>query len=187
MLVNTQFVRLGMIIVGALVSFGSIAHAQGLDGLLPGFGEIACYGRSYDPAHLSRHPDQLVTSMVVSLQHWREPMGDGSKGFQATVGVTVRGQSKRHVTSTLCRRYPGSQILKCTLECDMGVFDLVASSRQGSLTLELSRIVFDEACDGEGYNTFELSAGRDDRTFRLDPADTTSCRDLENQFERSAR
>lgn len=180
------FLKSATTVLGMVACASSSAVAQVLDRLLPRLDESACYGRSYDKAHLSRHPDQLVTSMILSLREWRGDIGQSYEGYQATVGVAIRGQSKRHVTSSLCQRAIGSDILKCSIECDGGLFNLVSSSRRGSITLELDRLSFDVSCDGE-FETLTLSAGIDDKSFRLDPVEPSNCRELELQFERVGR
>ncbi|MEM7399242.1 MAG: hypothetical protein AAF354_09890 [Pseudomonadota bacterium] len=140
-----------------------------------------CYAREYSASHLAQHPDQTVTSMALGLRAQK----DDPKLFDGAIAVTVRGSDRRRLTVGICEP-TGRNSFDCGIECDGGSFQLRPSSRKGSMRLILQRIYFDGGCgfDAGAGNGYELTAGKDDKLFRLDPSANARCKALFEEIDR---
>jgi hypothetical protein len=127
---------------------------------------LGCFTRSYDRAHLAKHPDQLVTA--VKLHIHRPPPGNGSK-YWFLAQFKLRGKDETLRTSGICNEKASG--LHCFVECDGGGVDVVPRARDAMMYLDRIRVA---ACDGEEAGE-ELSGGKDDRVFRLDRVDDATC------------
>jgi len=134
-----------------LIATAALALAATAAGARAGADE--CYARTYDQAHLARHPDQLVTS--VSLRFRRSP-------HWFMVRFTLRGRDKPVESAGVCR---GGH---CYVECEGGGLDYERTA--SGLVMRLDRIRVAE-CGKEltdDGTSPEVSGGIDDRVFRLD-------------------
>ena len=122
--------------------------------------------RSYDRAHLARHPDQLITA--VKLRIHRPPPGNTSK-YWFLAQFSLRGRDEALLTSGICNEKASG--LHCFVECDGGGVDIVPRARGVMMYLDRIRVA---ACDAEEAGE-ELTGGKDDRVFRLDRVDDAAC------------
>jgi hypothetical protein len=94
---------------------------------------IGCYGRVYDSAYTSKHPDQLVTAARLSIK--KAPRSsDWSWNF--SLDVTVRGKDLHTNGGCDSTREPGS--LRCYVKPDQqpgGGGRLIMSPRPGQIML----------------------------------------------------
>jgi hypothetical protein len=131
---------------------------------------LGCFTRTYDRAHLARHPEQVVTA--VKLRIYRPPPGNSSK-YWFLAQFRLRGKDETLRTSGICNEKASG--LDCFVECDGGGVDVVPRAHDAMMYLDRIRV---GAC-GEDYVTGEggqeLTGGKDDRAFRLDRVGEAAC------------
>jgi hypothetical protein len=130
---------------------------------------LGCFTRSYDRAHLARHPDQLVTA--VKLRVYRPPPGITSK-YWFLAQFRLRGGDETLRTSGICNETATG--LHCFVECDGGGVDIVPRARDAMMHLDRVNVA---TCGQEYVNADGqvLTGGKDDREFRLDRVDDAPC------------
>lgn len=186
------------ILIGAAalaVLAAGAAHAQGKSSPLPShlpLGTEACFGRSYDAAHLAKHPQQRVTSFHLFRDFTPDPSKetpqstpeqlrseDGEGGIHVTAFVRFRDRPGLYFNGLQCSRSDGT--VHCGIECDGGGFRLRGSGP--SLLLDNQGFVVVGGCgaseDEQEQRDF-VSPGADDKVFRLDPRPLAECRALED-------
>jgi hypothetical protein len=120
-----------------------------------------CFTRTYDRAHLAKHPDQLVTSMRLHI------VSDGSFALR----VTKRGDDAVLEADGTCVAK-----LKGVL-CSAGVAGSVrvsSSGRDRAVLLYLD----DQIQMTAGHESGWLDRGKDDFVFRLDRAAERACKGM---------
>lgn len=81
---------------------------------------IDCYERSYDAAHMKRHPRQQVRWLqIVQYQY-------ADEGISAEIRARFRGDRKRYADSGMCEKLSNG-IWRCGVDCDGGRFTLDTS------------------------------------------------------------
>ena len=175
-----------------LVAGGVAGHAETPSSPLPDHlpvGVEACFGRTYDAAHLRTHPRQQVTSFHIlrdfspdqnseeELQS-REDMvkNDGSDGnIPLTAYLRLRDRKGVYSNYFGCRRSESGGVL-CGIDCDGGTFQMRPSG--GSLLIENQGFVVVGGCgasDEEQAEPVFVKPGADDKTFRLDKQPVEQC------------
>lgn len=127
----------------------------------------SCYSRVYTLEHLSRHPDQLVTSMALELGHLQS-----DKPWWGML-VTLRGQAGEYYTAGLCDRGPN---LSCGVECGGGRIGVKVLSSSAYVYLEPplgSGSLSLSACEAqEGVPDLRSGKGRQNLLARTSAART---------------
>jgi hypothetical protein len=145
----------------------------------PENGARACFTRTYDPAHLERHPDQTVTEMRFRLAYYMHEPDEyypkGQRNYYFGLTARLRGRPAVPVTAIgECRPTEDGKAIWCGVECDGG--GVLVSRRDGGKVLvdleATGRIRMTEGCDEE-ENAIDLEPGKDDKTFLL--AQTAEC------------
>jgi hypothetical protein len=186
-------------VIGAAALFllagAAAVHAQGKSSPLPShlpLGTEACFGRTYDAAHLASHPKQRVTSFHLFRDFTPDPSKetpqstpeqlrseDGEGGIHVTAFVRFRDKPGLFWNGLECQRSGGA--VHCGIECDGGGFRLRGSDT--SLLLENEGFVVVGGCgaseDERDLSDF-VSPGADDKVFRLDAKPVAECRALED-------
>ena len=140
---------------------------------------LGCFARTYDRAHLARHPDQLITA--VKLRIYKPPENEAQYWFGAQ--FKVRGRSKPLNTGGAC--YDVNELdergftsgVYCFVECDGGGVNVVPHA--GGAMMYLKRIRVAECGQDVIDGGDELTEGKDDRVFRLDRANAAACKGME--------
>ena len=128
-------------------------------------GDIACFSRSYTADHLSKHPDQLVTSMSIRFKRTDETYSTWS------MNVTMRGRTDVLFTGGACDSGTGS----CSVDCDGG--SIVVEENARSLLVSLvSGLRLTSDCGEEEETGVTLKSGLDDKIFRLNSVPVDQCR-----------
>ena len=145
--------------------------------LPPVSGRSVCFARRYDARHLAAHPAQTVSGMVLRIRYHRhEPeqaFPQGQRNYYFTLALDRRGRRKRLTTSGECG--PRGDAIVCGVECDGGGFGLKAEAG-GTVLVDMTRfgrLRLGRSCDDE--EGVEITPGRDDRSFRLEPVDASQC------------
>jgi hypothetical protein len=194
--------RLSTLIVATILSCAP-AQAQGsasspLPSHLPLRVE-ACFGRTYDSAHLARHPKQRVTSLHLLRDFSpdpnteREPASreemlkqDGDNGYVNVMAyVRLRDRKGLFWNGLTCRR-DEKGLVRCGVECDGGGFRLRPAG--DGLTLDNDGFVAMGGCgasEDEDERTEFVNPGADDKNFRLDRRPIAECAAL-REAERPA-
>ena len=181
----------------ALAAIPTTLHAQEqraspLPSHLP-LGQEACFGRTYDAAHLKQHPKQRVTSFHLFRdftpdatkevpQETREKMieQDGDGGMQVMAYVRFRDRPGLFFNGLHCSRNSEGGV-RCGIDCDGGGFHLKPSG--DSLLLENQGFVVIGGCgasEDEAEQADQVLPGADDKVFRLDRKPVAECLALED-------
>jgi hypothetical protein len=147
----------------------------------PGKTAYACFVRAYDADHLARHPKQKVAAIKLLMTSEHPPGEEMNYWFR--LGVNYRHRRGDFDSSGFCNHAlaedHGAEIrFDCAVDCEGGGINVALSKDNKSAIIRLQAIkvwqnnkVDDDA--GEA-----LTAGADDRIFRLDRADTRDCASL---------
>jgi hypothetical protein len=137
----------------------------------------ACFIRHYDPAHLSAHPQQNVTDMLLLVDSNVDADG---RSYMASLAVNFRGLGTQMQVSGYCGSVQsGEQVLGCGIDCDGGTIgvrlrdadtvlvDIPDGARTWDPTAPL---------DAEPRDTpAEAAFGADDQTFKLSRTGLSQC------------
>ena len=163
---------------------GSAEVRPGKEGNLAEFlppkpGERVCFARSYDAAHLAKHPKQTVASIKFALAYHRhEPdkyRKDGQRNYYFKLEVRQRSRPNKTL-SVVGDCFPGDGVIHCGVECDGGGIQVKWRDQPKTILIDLAatgRIRLDN-CGGE-ENSVELTPGADDRTFLLTRISDAAC------------
>jgi hypothetical protein len=153
---------------------------------------LGCFVRTYDKAHLAKHPDQLVTAVKLYIYH--PPPDEARDATWMKMEVKVRGRNVILTTSGICykeeeplntwdsrylKHLPPKDALRCRVECDGG--SIAVASRGDHAMMHLGGIrmsVKSYSCGGEPDDEV-LLGNKDDQVFRLNRVNERECADME--------
>ncbi len=143
----------------------------------------ACFVRTYDAAHLARHPKQTVTAMKMLIAG--ETLEGGSSiSYSYKLGVNFRNRNGDYASNYDCG-YPevsdaklGAEV-SCHDGCEAGgiVIALARNSKAIIVKLESVAVWLADKPQDESAQ-FEFKGGADDRVFRLERVDMENCKSL---------
>lgn len=147
-----------------------------------------CFARSYDAAHLKRHPKQKVTALQFQIRYHRHDPSkenpEGQRNYYFDMAAKLRGYRKTLFASGEC--VPGEGTIHCGIDCDGGGVLVAHDDKTGVLTIRFadrhSHLRMSVGCGGEEGDTVDLTPGADDRIFRLDKAGPSACRRLNHNM-----
>jgi hypothetical protein len=145
-----------------------------------------CFARTYDAAHLKRHPKQKVTAMLFQIRYHRhdpdETSPDGQRNYYFGMAAKVKGQRKTLYASGECTS--DGENIYCGIDCDGGGVAVRRDAKSGALIVSFedaqSYLRMSVGC-GED-ETVDLTPGADDKVFRLDKASLSACRELNDKM-----
>lgn len=144
----------------------------------------ACFVRSYDAAHLARHPQQKVRVMklLVTAETSAE---DQSLSYTFRLGVGFRNRSGAFDSVGGCGHAKsgedeaGPAHLGCSIECDGGGMGVDLADDNKSVLVGLSRIrIWPHGKLDDKEAARDLESGADDRVFRLERVIAAECAPL---------
>ncbi|MDF0515993.1 hypothetical protein P0R31_01895 [Bradyrhizobium yuanmingense] len=148
----------------------------------PGDKAYACFIRRYDADHLARHPKQKVASMklLVSAEFDKE---DKELHHSFRLGFRYRHRSGDFDSSGSCNHAvftrSGDEVrLGCGVDCDGGGIGVALSRDDRSAIVRLERVRVWQNNKPDDDAEHSLTAGADDKIFRLDRADNRECASL---------
>ena len=158
-----------LLLLAATATFAlpAVAEAQNVyQTHFAGSANSGCFLRNYDTAHLASHPDQWVTSMMLTIS----PLSSGGNAPILELFVTRRGDDYNYHARAYCQ-FAGDA-LSCQLANDAGAFTVVGQKNR--------RILLESGPDGlsfQGSNAaFTLSGTTgDDRSFLLRSMSSDMC------------
>ena len=123
----------------------------------------ACYGRSYDDAHLKAHPEQTVQRLEIDMT---KANADGklntAERFELGFAILLKTSSEWYGQNAICKT--SASAMECYLEGDGGLFKLMPADG-GGLRLETGD--YGIAIEGS-HDALQLSGkDGDDRVFLL--------------------
>jgi hypothetical protein len=151
---------------------------------------FACFARRYDAAHLAKHPRQQVRAMKLLVSAVIVPE-DKKRNYSFQLGVEFRGKKDKFTTSGDCGHASAFEEsvdklhIGCGVDCDGGGISIEMANGDKSTIIRLDEVAIwnnDKPNDERG----RLSAGADDRLFRLDRVDLDLCRPLMDGSEEFA-
>ncbi|MCA1426536.1 MULTISPECIES: hypothetical protein [unclassified Bradyrhizobium] len=148
----------------------------------PGDKAYACFVRRYDADHLARHPKQKVAAMklLVSAEYDKE---DKELHHSFRLGFRYRHRSGDFDSSGSCNhavftRSGDGVRLGCGVDCDGGGIGVALSRDDRSAIVRLERVRVWQNNKPDDDAEHSLTAGADDKIFRLDRADNRECASL---------
>jgi hypothetical protein len=127
--------------------------------------DAVCYSRYYNATHLAKHPDQIVTSMILAL-----------KPDRFHLSITVRGRHDALQAQGQCRDIRFGKRW-CSLECDGGGIVVRDTKGRRSIIVELDRVRMSFYGEENLMTGVDIYGGIDDRSFRLDFCQEHQARD----------
>lgn len=152
----------------------------------PGKKAYACFVRRYDPAHLTRHPQQRVSAMkllVTAEIPQDEEIKEKIINYSFRLGLKYRHRSGDFDSSGSCNHFvpedDGHEIrLGCGVDCDGGGLNVAMSKEDKSAIVRVERIRIWQNSKPDEEPSDALVGGADDKVFRLDRTDTGECASL---------
>ncbi|MVT49931.1 hypothetical protein GPL17_05450 [Bradyrhizobium yuanmingense] len=148
----------------------------------PGDKAYACFVRRYDADHLARHPKQKVAAMklLISAEFDKE---DKELHHSFRLGFRYRHRSGDFDSSGSCNHAvftrSGDEVrLGCGVDCDGGGIGVALSKDDKSAIVRLERVRVWQNNKPDDDAEHSLTAGADDKIFRLDRADNGECASL---------
>jgi hypothetical protein len=158
---------------------------------------LGCFVRTYDKAHLAKHPDQLVTAVKLRIYH---PSSDVARNAGwgnviptwMNMEVRVRGKNVVLTTSGICRReeppdtwqrphlkhLPPPDALWCGVECDGGGIGVASRGDHAMMYLGGIRVSLKGPSCGDESDEV-LYGNKDDHVFRLNRVNERKCANME--------
>ncbi len=140
----------------------------------------ACFVRSYDKAHLAKHRKQKVTDMKLLVGAERLPE-DAEVNYSFRVNVKLRGRKAEVESFSTCGHAEASENPKqgmsihCGGECGGGGLDISLAPGDKAVMLNLDDIGIWPVSKPEEATDLRLSAGADDKVFRLERVSNDIC------------
>ena len=129
--------------------------------------EALCFSRSYDAAHLAKHPHQTVKRIAVLKAQGAKPVFDETANLRTDVPDRTQGRPEvREEDDVLCRRntpMPAPTIRRWTRQQDF----FLTRDGEGRIMLRDRR--------GRLSDMFAAKLGTDDRMFRLQAGPASAC------------
>ncbi|UWU95967.1 hypothetical protein [Bradyrhizobium sp. CB1015] len=148
----------------------------------PGDKAYACFVRRYDADHLARHPKQKVASMklLISAELDKE---DKELHNSFRLGFKYRHRSGDFDSSGSCNHAvftkSGDEVrLGCGVDCEGGGIGVALSKDNKSAIVRLERVRVWQNNKPDDEAEHSLTAGADDKIFRLDRTDNSECASL---------
>ncbi|MCA1389479.1 hypothetical protein I6F20_10440 [Bradyrhizobium sp. IC3123] len=148
----------------------------------PGDKAYACFVRRYDADHLARHPKQKVAAMklLISAEFDKE---DKELHHSFRLGFRYRHRSGDFDSSGSCNHAvftrSGDEVrLGCGVDCDGGGIGVALPKDDKSAIVRLERVRVWQNNKPDDDAEHSLTAGADDKIFRLDRADNRECASL---------
>jgi len=186
---NTAGVLFGLV-------FCSTASADDgpLDRLIASEGGSVCFSRQYDAAHLKRHPGQATRSAMLSFKADAVRVMLDQKGHKEPLYIVAGCEwNPRANRDTSGNRLLPSFTKTAAYDCivivapssaEEGGYAILDPASDGkSLMLHIDTPVSVRPGLGPDARPFPLTLGRLDRVFRLDRADKSLCKELEDRLE----
>lgn len=149
----------------------------------PGNKTYACFVRRYDADHLARHPKQKVAAMKLLISAEVDPE-DKELHTSFRLGFRYRHRSGDFDSSGSCNHVVltasggGEVRLGCGVDCDGGGIGVALSRDDKSAIVRLERVRVWQNNKPDDDAEHSLTAGADDKIFRLDRADNSECASL---------
>jgi len=148
----------------------------------PGKKAYACFVRRYDADRLARHPRQKVSAMKL-LVTAEIPPDQATANYSFRLGAKYRHRpgnfdSSGHCGHVVAEDAAGEVRLGCGVDCDGGGIEVALSKDDKSAVIRLERITVWQRNKPDDEPTDLLTAGADDKVFRLDRADNGECAEL---------
>jgi len=154
----------------------------------------ACFARTYDAAHLARHPKQTVSAMKMLVSaEMLEDDKDSSLNYAFKLNVKFRDRKGDYAGSMDCGYAYMSEVkregvrVSCKEGCEGGGLEIALAPDSKAIIVKLDSIglwLADNPQDESGQHA--LSAGADDKVFRLDRVDNALCESLSKRNDEVA-
>lgn len=143
----------------------------------------ACFVRTYDAAHLARHPKQTVSAMKMLIAG-EKLEGATAFSYSYKLGVNFRDRKGDYASSYDCGYAEVSDAklgaeVSCHDGCEAGGIAIALAPNSKAIIVKLESVAVwlaDKPQDESAQ--FEFKGGADDRVFRLERVDMENCKSL---------
>ena len=156
---------------------------------------FACFTRRYDAAHMAQHPLQKVSAMKLLITAEKTDPDNRVLDYSFRLGVNFRDRAGNFDSSGDCGHAPTIKDsenpdippedrvtlptgidFECDVDCDGGGITVNLANNDGSVIVKLpDRIRIWKGKDPDEAATTALTAGADDKVFRLDRTGLSEC------------
>jgi hypothetical protein len=144
----------------------------------------ACFVRTYDAAHLARHPKQTVSAMKMLISA-EKLEGDTSLSYAFRLGTKFRDRKDDYASAMDCGYAYMSEVkregvrVSCKEGCEGGGLEIALAPDSKAIIVKLDSIgvwLADKPEDVDAQVPF--NGGADDKVFRLERVDNELCKSL---------
>jgi hypothetical protein len=156
---------------------------------------FACFTRRYDAAHMAQHPLQKVSAMKLLITAEKTDPDDRVLDYSFRLGVNFRDRAGNFDSSGDCGHAPTIKDpenpdippedrvtrptgidFECDVDCDGGGVTVNLANDDGSVIVKLpDRIRIWKGKNADEAAETALTAGADDKVFRLDRTGLSEC------------
>ena len=154
----------------------------------------ACFARTYDAAHLARHPKQTVSAMKMLVKaEMLEDDSNSALNYAFKLDLKFRDRKDDYAGSMDCGSAYMSEVkregvrVSCKESCEGGGLEIALAPDAKAIIVKLDSInlwLADNPQDESGQRS--LSGGADDKVFRLERVDNALCESLSKRSDEVA-
>ncbi|MBR0931819.1 hypothetical protein [Bradyrhizobium jicamae] len=142
----------------------------------------ACFVRRYDAEHLAQHPKQKVSAMKLLVRTEYAP-DDKTINYSYRIGVRYRDRAGDFDTIGYCDHAIATENgrdvhFECDVDCEGVGLTIALSKDDKSAIARPGHIMVRDRSKPDEDQREALSAGADDKIFRVDRADISECAEL---------
>src|SRR5262249_42895743 len=136
-----------------------------------------CHARSYDAAHLAKHPSQKVAAISLQMLELLDKGGDEEVSLRLKLSARLRdGKTASRVAICFASAYAFNCNAETSDEAASGEGWAFYLQRAGDRGITIRDHFADAKSDASSIGRLlHLPLGNDDRTFRLDERDDPAC------------
>lgn len=128
--------------------------------------EAACFTRSYDEAHLKKHPKQTIRKIAMLKAAGGKDIHKDAPGYDLTFRIETK-DGKKFTQTAKC--YPDRYTYTCPVKAEIDTAKDFYVTRAGDNAVTIR----DRA--GKFTDFFGVKLGQDDRLFKLDASAASTC------------
>ncbi len=151
---------------------------------------FACFSRTYDDAHLAKHPEQRVAFTKAMIKAWPEKeAGKIAYAWQVSLAFKFRDRPETLTSVAECGKGETKDHggVHCAGPGDAGMRLALAGRKGITMTIPGGADLWAPGPIDQRHDTIKNPFGPDDVTFRLVRTDLKQCEDLAFDYEKPLR